>query len=854
MGQSLQERQTSAGRRAGKDPSGTLHSARKALPAPAILNAIVGASPLPIVSVDFQGNVTSWNAAAEKMFGWTAAEVLGKLYPLAPLPQLREVEDVMQRVRNGETVTDREVRRYRRDGTPVDVSYSAAPLYDGSGECIGLVAMLMDITERKRTEQALRDSEERFRATFDQVAVGIAHTDLDGHWLLINQRLVDLYGYSREELRTLRFQDITHPDDLELDLIQFERLRAGEIASYSMEKRYIRKDGSLIWAGLTVSMVRNRDGSHKYVIAFVEDISDRKRAEERIRQGEARFRTVFESTAIGMSLADGQGRFIEINPALERMTGYSAAELRGRRFDDITFAEDADADLQCFNELLAGRIDRYQLEKRYVRKDGSPIWVRLTVSLLPPSVQAENSQVASGGRLSLGMVEDITERKEYEDQLRHQALHDPLTGLPNRVLLRDRLEQALREAVRQGRTVALFLLDLNRFKEVNDTFGHQFGDELLEQLGPRFKRSLRAADTVARLGGDEFAVILPGISPGASGRAAERILRSLETPFTVNGQILDIDASIGVALYPEHGTNADTLLRHADVAMYAAKQENTGYFIYASDRDPNSQRRLALARELRRAVETDQLYLQFHPKIDLKTGRVIGVEALTRWQHPEYGLVSPDEFIPLAEQTGLIKPLTCWVLQEALKQRRRWEVEAGLDVRMAVNLSMRSFHDEQLVQTIAQALDTWETAPCRLEVEVTETAFMADPARALTTLETLHNMGVSLSIDDFGTGYSSLAYLRRLPAAEVKIDRSFVMDMVSDENACSIVRATIGLAHDLDLKAVAEGVETCEVWDLLGRLGCDLAQGFYLSRPMSTDDCMRWLLAHGRATGECSVA
>lgn len=431
--------------------------------------------------------------------------------------------------------------------------------------------------------------------------------------------------------------------------------------------------------------------------------------------------------------------------------------------------------------------------------------------------------------------------KRVEEELRYLANFDPLTDLPNRNLYYERLEHALQLATRSQTSLALILLDLNEFKEINDTMGHQTGDLLLKQLGPRIKAALRECDMVARLGGDEFAVLLPGANEEDATLAANKILRSLEAPFVIGDLTLDAQASLGLALYPQHGIDKDALMRRADIAMYLAKQSASGYAIYSSERDSYSPERLTLMAELRRAIDNDQLFLAYQPKIDLGTGRAIGLEALARWRHHERGMIPPDQFIALAERTGLIKSVTFWALNAALAQGRAWR-EQGLAIPISVNLSARNLHDVNLPDQIAKLLKTHGAEPEQLELEITESTIMADPARAFNILTRINRMGVALFIDDFGTGYSSLGYLKKLPARAVKVDKSFVLNMTEDENDAMIVRSIIDLAHNLRLKVIAEGVENQEIWDRLATLGCDAAQGYYMSRPLPASEMTEWLL------------
>jgi diguanylate cyclase (GGDEF)-like protein len=429
------------------------------------------------------------------------------------------------------------------------------------------------------------------------------------------------------------------------------------------------------------------------------------------------------------------------------------------------------------------------------------------------------------------LAERLHHSEVLNTALEHQALHDLLTGLPNRRLLHDRLAQAIGAAQDQDASVALLVIDLDRFKEVNDTFGHQYGDILLRQIGPRLNDRLEPRDLVARLGGDEFAVLLPNADAERAERVARMLIVALDRSFPVGDSSVDIGGSIGIALSPEHGTDADTLLRRADVAMYVAKRSGAGCAIYSSSHDQHSPDRLAMVGQLRRAVDADELVLLYQPKVSLETGQCVGVEALIRWQHPQRGTITPDQFIPLAEQTGLIKALSQWVLSTAMRQAREW-LTLGIAVPIAVNLSMRDLHDPDLPETVASILQRWHVPPSLLVVEITENGLMADPTRALHTITTLRLMGIRIAIDDFGTGYSSLAYLKRLPVDELKIDRSFVRELATDEDDLAIVRSTIGLGHDLGLTIVAEGIEDRRTWDRLQRLGCDVAQGYFIGRPM----------------------
>jgi len=433
----------------------------------------------------------------------------------------------------------------------------------------------------------------------------------------------------------------------------------------------------------------------------------------------------------------------------------------------------------------------------------------------------------------------------------HTALHDSLTGLPNRLLFGDRLSHAVSAAQRDPAAFSILMIDLDRFKEINDTLGHAIGDLLLQEVGARLQGALRPGDTVARLGGDEFALLLPSAGSEEAREIAERTLATLRESFPLPNVTVSVDASIGIVTYPTHGLDADTLMQRVDVAMYLAKGQGGGGTFYDPARDPYDPARLALAGELRRAIEQDELELHYQPKFDTRTLQLGGVEALVRWRHPERGLLGPDEFIPLAEHTGAIRGLTQLVLRKATHQLAAWQAD-GLDLSVAVNLSVANLLDHGLVDDIAAILEQ-EGAPAeRLELEITESMLMSDPERAKELLKQLTAMGIRLSIDDFGTGHSSLAYLRRLPISEIKIDRSFVRHLAVDDGDAAIVRATIELSHSLDLKVVAEGVEDARSLELLRELGCDGAQGYHLARPAPAADLNDLLRAHGCAAASAA--
>ncbi len=584
---------------------------------------------------------------------------------------------------------------------------------------------------------------------------------------------------------------------------------------------------------------------------------------EAIASREMYIRDVMDNVMDGIITVNEAGNIESLNPAVERLFGYDRATLIGKNIT-LLFAEHVNeversqnnnvplihGDWLTLNtghspqELWGKRADHcvFPLEitsrRLSLEQFGHHI---IVVRDITARKQADTEIKALHQDLEMRVLKRTEELADANEQLEYQAMHDSLTDLPNRVLLQDRLEQAIQLAQRRNTTLALLMLDLNNFKEINDTLGHHVGDLLLQQVAERMLYSLRASDTISRAGGDEFALLLPtDVTFEHACQTAQKLVNEMEESFVLEEQHFHVGVSIGVALYPEHGTDSQTLLRRADVAMYVAKRKGVGYSIYDPEQDEHSLGRLELMGELRNAIELDELVLYYQPKFDLTLSRVSELEVLIRWQHKKRGLLLPDTFIGLAEHNGLIHPLTEWVVGEAINQCDLFD-QAGLDVAVAVNLSMHNLRDTSLPQQIADALENRQLPPDRLILELTESAVMADPRHAVEILGQLDNMGVRLAIDDFGTGYSSLSYLKQLPVDEIKIDKSFVMDMVNDNDDLVIVRSTIDLAHNMGRKVTAEGVDTREAWDLLAEMGCDLIQGYYIARPMPADELMGWI-------------
>lgn len=510
------------------------------------------------------------------------------------------------------------------------------------------------------------------------------------------------------------------------------------------------------------------------------------------------------------------------NPAAGAVFGMNPPDMAGRRFASLL---EGDTDPRAMDALIGDSAARPR-EAVGRRADGDSVPLELTA----------NRMVVYDEVKYVLLIRDVTEQRAQQELLEYLALHDTLTGLPNRALLLDRVDQAIARARRENSQLALMLLDLDRFKQINDTLGHAMGDALLAEIGQALGAPLRRSDTIARLGGDEFAILLPAITSIAQVReVAERVAGELARPFQLGEMTVDVGVSIGIAMYPDHGEDSSQLMRSADVAMYVAKRERTTVSLYASAKDENSRRGLAMGAELRTALDEGQLTIFYQPTVDLVSGRPVGAEALVRWNHPTHGLMLPGEFVPLAEQINLVRPLTRWMLGHAVRRIAAW-TESNLDLGVSVNLSMRNLYEEDLAPCLAELLSKHDVPASRLTLEITEDAMMDDPDRALAAIRQLNDIGVRMAIDDFGTGYSSLSYLKALPVDQLKIDKSFVIGMTRDQSDEVIVRSTIDLAHNLGLQVVAEGVEGAEHAARLKELGCDIGQGFYLGKPQPIEE------------------
>jgi diguanylate cyclase (GGDEF)-like protein/PAS domain S-box-containing protein len=977
----------------------------------AALRAIVQSSPLAIVAVDREGGVHLWNHAAERMFGWSADEVVGSVPPFLGPEGDPFFDDLRSRVFAGETVYDAQMQPRRRDGTPIALSMSVAPLRDGAGRVVTAVAVAADISEQRRAQDALRDSEERMRVLVAGVSDVIAILDVDGNLAFASPAVERMLGYSDQTGPGGNVLEIVHPDDVDRVVARWRERFTNPNALSPIELRARRADGSYI----DLEVVANdllHDPAIRGIVMTARDISERKASEARfeesqyqLRESEARYRAVVDDQTelvcryapdttltfvnrafaefygrtsqecIGLRLLDlypptdrrreidrlasfgaGQqvqtledwevdahgsvhwyqwtdrafldadGRVVEFQsvgrdaterrratmltsqqagileqvargaplddtltniarmfeeqfpgrvgviwlfdaerdslrlgttsaPGTELEGAYDGAGSRGapatiavERREPVVVRDIGDAPPSSWHDATFAHAMRSCFSSPVLASDGQRVLGVLDVySRQPGEPSAEERQIAS---LVTHLAAIAIERKEFEDRLAHQSLHDPLTGLPNRTLFLDRLAQAIARCRRTRSQVAVLFFDLDRFKVVNDSLGHDAGDELLVAVARRLESVVRPGDTVARFGGDELTVLCEDLpATDARRRAveiAERLSATISTPFTLNTNETFLSASIGIALAANGDERPEELLRDADAAMYHAKELGRGRVeVFDDTLRARTLARHATETELHQALQRGEFCLFFQPIVSIEEGRCVGAEALVRWQHPKRGLVPPTEFIGLAEETGLIVELGAWVLEEAAQQSAQWQLDSDEPFVVSVNLSARQLAQPDLAERIAGALERSGARASNVCLEITESVLMDDAEATIAAIERVRALGVRMSIDDFGTGYSSLGYLKRFPVDVVKIDRSFVDGLGTDDGDTAIVSAVIGLAHALGMRAVAEGVEGAEQLQELVQLGCDEGQGYFFAPPQPADD-LRQLLGRAR--------
>lgn len=667
----------------------------------------------------------------------------------------------------------------------------------------------------------------------EQSPNSIIITDAKGIIEYVNPHFCQVSGYTPEEVigKTMRMhQSGLTPKAVYEDL--WSTINAGKVWNGELLNR--SKHGKLYWEQLSISPIFDEQDNITNFLSEQIDISARKQSEEQIRL----FEKVFVSANEAIMISDADNNIIIVNPAFTGVTGYSPDEVIGK--NPRMFASGLmDADFYRNMWQTINTEGKWQGEMVDRRKDGEIYAEWLSISAL----RNDSGQLTH----YVALMTDISERKAAEERMVYLAQHDILTGLPNRLLFQDRLQQAITYAERQQTSVAVLFLDLDRFKNVNDTLGHHIGDLLLQEVARRVRLCVRGSDTISRQGGDEFVILLPNLDDlGDVVLVIDKLIESIANPYYLNSHVMHVTTSIGVSVYPQDGNESESLIRNADTAMYQAKDAGrNGFRFFTQEMNRIIAKRVGLENRLRNALLKGELLLHYQPKLDLRSGEIIAVEALVRWQHPEEGLISPADFIPVAEETGMIVPLGKWVLNEACRQNQEWRDKGLREIAMAVNLSPVQFQERELVDTVTAALARSGMPASALELEITESAMMRDPEQAIIILGQISALGIKVSIDDFGTGYSSLSHLKKFPIDELKVDQSFVRDLSIDKDDAAIVSAVIGMAKSLGLSVIAEGVETIEQLRFLEKLDCDKMQGYYFSKPLPADE-FRALLESGR--------
>ena len=791
------------------------------------LTAIVETSPVAIYATDLDGIITLWNPAAERIFGFTREQAIGRRAPFVPPEKKDEARGLRERVLGGETLTNLELERVRANGTAIAINGSAAPLRDEAGAITGLLVMCVDVTEAKHTERALQEQLHFTRALIDAIPSPVYFKDSQGRYQVYNRAWDELFGGGRNWIGLTVF------DMFEDRLAKFHDERDRPLLEQPRSARYETVVPTA--SGAKREMLYNKvsfvdqQGRVAGLIGAITDVTDYKEAERALEASEARFRVLTESGLDLISVAGADGTFTYQSPALRSLLGYEPAETIGRNFFDLVHRDDLAHTRAAFQRILETQHTREPIEFRVRHRDGQ--W-RTFESLGTNCIDNVHIQgVVFSSR-------DVTDRKAIQSRIQHLAYHDNLTGLPNRSLFQDRLAHSIARAERGSHKVAVLFIDLDNFKNINDTLGHDVGDELLRQVARRLTACVRSVDTIARQGGDEFIVLLDSLEDGRGASVvAQNILNSLRTAFDLGGTEQHVSGSVGIALYPDDGRDAQTLMKNADTAMFHGKGigKNT-YQYFTAQMNVAVKRRMTLESALRRAVLQKDFMLHYQPEVDLETGEIIAVEALVRWSTGDSGVVMPGDFIPLAEETGLISEIGEWVLHEACRQNREWQDRGLATRRMAVNLSARQFTDKGFLDSVTRVLKDTGLDPCWFELEITESQVMRQTEGMILLLTRLSEMGVHLAIDDFGTGYSSLSYLKRLPIQKLKIDQSFIRDITVDPNDAAIVVAIINMARSLELETIAEGVESAGQLALLRSKGCRIGQGFYFSVPLGANN------------------
>lgn len=743
------------------------------------------------------------------------------------------------RTLKGETVV-RNGSFLKLDGSTHHYKSIYSPIFNDE-EIVGITGVVLDTTSEVEMKKLIENKQryidetvELYRGYFEVNLIGMASTSLEKGWLHINDKLCNMLEYSEEELFNLTWEELTYPEDLDKDLELWNSVLDGEIDSYTLDKRFITKSGSILYTKLFLKCIRNNDKTINHFIAFLENITEQKKQYDLYKQQVKENKILTETTKDGLWVVGEEGKLLDVNTAYCEMSGYSKEELLAMRIPELEAIESEEETRAHIEKIMHNGSDTFDTVHR--KKNGETFDVNITTTY-----------INLDGIKLFTSIRDITESKEHSKQIEQLAYFDKLTGLANRTLLSDRIEHAIKHSNRNKRDFAICMVDLDGFKEVNDTFGHDAGDCILQEAAKRMRKEIREDDTVARLGGDEFVLILTDIENNdACALALQRVLDSLSKPYMNNNQqITSITASIGVSIYPNDKVHSDALLRHADIAMYKSKNSGKNKFTFFDITSENRvQETSKILNRLKNAINTGQFTLYYQPKYEPASSVIAEVEALVRWNHPTMGILSPAEFLPIIENDDeLSLLLDQWVVNEAFKQLKLW-FEQNIELKVCINVSPKQFKGD-LFQDWFCAFIASEQVPKDhlkfVEFEILETSVMDNMTKSNEFIKSLQEHGISLALDDFGTGYSSLTHLKELQVNTIKIDQLFVREMFENDASMTIVKAVIALSKAFNLSVTAEGAETMKHVDTLIEMGCDEIQGYAISHPLPVSDIVEFI-------------